>query len=383
MLGFQTSKLIRWRFGLIVLLVAGCFVVGTKTSSAQWGVLTDEATGIKYRLEKYTVANFPVAMAFAPDGRLFYTEKNTGSVRMVNADGALQVQPVITFTVSALVERGTLGIALDPNYRYNGYLWVVYTAEGDLNTLPTNTLVRFREVDGIGRDPQVMLQIPIVTQETGHNGGNVHFDADGLLYLSVGDYQNAEFSQDMSVPMGKIHRFEITPDGLIPAPGNPIPDSSIFAYGFRNPFDFTFDPLGGHIFASENGPTCDDEINIVFPGHNYGWGADYTCIGTEPLDVPDYVAPLISFTPTQAPTGIEVYTGETFPEWYGQVLFCTFNNGFIRRMVLDEDRTGLLEVAQIELPQYRRCQTDVAVGPDGNIYMGEPDSIYRIVRYTE
>jgi aldose sugar dehydrogenase len=81
----------------------------------------------------------------------------------------------------------------------------------------------------------------------------------------------------------------VTQAGLAPADDNPFPDSSIYAYGLRNTFDFTIDPISGAIFGSENGFHCDDEINLILPGKNYGWSADYgtQCFGTESLDLPD------------------------------------------------------------------------------------------------
>src|SRR5262249_10555176 len=151
--------------------------------------------------------------------------------------------------------------------------------------------------------------------ELQHNSGNVHFDKDGLLYISIGDYGDATNSQNLNVPQGKIHRFKVTNDGLKPADGNPFPNSSIYAYGLRNTFDFTIDPISGAVFGSENGFHCDDEINLILPGKNYGWSEKYgtQCFGTQPLDLPNYMPPLLSYTPTIAPTGIVVYDGDAFP----------------------------------------------------------------------
>lgn len=92
--------------------------------------MLDEATGTTYILEEYVPANFPVGMVFAPDGRLFYNEKITGNVRVVSADGILQVEPVITLATNALQERGMLGIAISPTFEDDHLLYVMYTAEG-------------------------------------------------------------------------------------------------------------------------------------------------------------------------------------------------------------------------------------------------------------
>ena len=341
----------------------------------------DPGADVTYKVEKYLTANFPVAMAFTADGRLFYTEKATGNVRLAFADGTDQIEPVIHLDTDALVERGLLGIALDPDYVENGYIWTVHTRPGDSQNWPANELVRFHEADGLGTDPQVMLSVPITTGELQHNSGNIHFDKDGSLFMSIGDYGDATNAQKLDVPQGKIHHFAVTADGLKPAPGDPFPDSSIYVYGLRNTFDFTIDPISGALFGSENGFHCDDEINLLLPGKNYGWSEKYgtQCFGTDPVDVPDYMPPLLSYTPTIAPTGIMVYDGDSFPAWQGQLFFCSFNTGQITRAVLDETRTKVVSTAIVPLGKDQACRTDIAVAPDGNIYFDDLSAIYRLV----
>jgi glucose/arabinose dehydrogenase len=197
----------------------------------------------------------------------------------------------------------------------------------------------------------------------------------------LGDYGDASNAQKLDVPQGKIHRFEVTTDGLKPAPGNPFPFSSIYVFGLRNTFDFTIDPISGSLFGTENGFHCDDEVNLLLPGKNYGWSENYgtDCFGTDPVDVPDYMPPLLSYTPTIAPTGIMVYDGSAFPEWGGQLFFCAFNTGKITRVVLDETRTKVVSSAIVELAKDQGCRTDIAVAPDGNIYFGDLSAIYRLV----
>ncbi len=357
----------------------------TVSSTFAQTIPADPGADVAYTVESYHIANFPVAMAFTDDGRLFYTEKATGNIRLVNADGTSQLEPVLHLDTDALVERGLLGIALDPAYADNGFIWTVHTRPGTASDWPANELVRFHEEDGVGSDPQVMLSVPITNGELQHNSGNIHFDADGLLYMSIGDYGDASNAPRLDVLQGKIHRFQVTADGLAPAPDNPFPDSSIYAYGLRNTFDFTLDPSSGAIFGSENGFHCDDEINLILPGKNYGWSADYgtQCFGTDPLDVPDYMPPLLSYTPTIAPTGIMVYDGDVFPEWDGQIFFCAFNTGIITRAVLDETRTQILSAAPLKLAKDQACRLDITVGPDGYIYFADVSAIYRIVPANE
>lgn len=334
------------------------------------------AGGVTYTVAKYITANYPVALAFAPDGRLFYTEKTTGNVRVVSADGVLQAKPVITLPVDALVERGMLGIAIDPDYEENGHIWVVHTNPGTARDYAANRVVRFTEAEGIGRDPEVMLEIPLTTNSLIHNGGNLHFDAEGRLYLSVGDYENPANAQDLDVMPGKIHRFDVTEAGLIPAEGNPFEGSSIFAYGLRNSFDFAFDPETGSIYATENGDHCDDEINLILRGFHYGHGEDYRCGGTAAgVDTTYYVQPMIRFTPTEAPTGILIYDHEAAPAWAGNLFFCVWNDGYpsLRMLTLDEGRRAIDTITEIPLGA-GRCRIDIAAGPDGALYMSSVDA---------
>jgi glucose/arabinose dehydrogenase len=361
----------------VALLVGAFFMLLVRPSTAQEA---DPGSTVQYTVEQYKPANYPVAMAFTADGRLFYTEKATGHVRLIHADGTSQFEPVLILAVDSLVERGLLGIALDPNYAENGYIWVTHTEPGTKTDYPANQIVRFTEKDGVGSDPQMMFSVPITNGELMHNGGNLVFDPNDLLYVSFGDYGDAANAQNLDVVPGKIHRFMVTESGLQPAPDNPFPNSSIYAYGLRNPFDFTLDPYSGQIFAAENGPKCDDEIDLILPGKNYGWSADYGdhCYGLDPVDVPDYMPPLISYDPTIGMSGITVYSAATFPEWDGQIFFCNWNEGSMQRVVLNEKRDQIEAVYPVDL-QGRFCRIDVAVGADGAIYFTDPSGIYRIV----
>jgi glucose/arabinose dehydrogenase len=373
----KTHSMLRAKLALLAALILAALI------PAQAQTFTSE-DGVPYTVELVTRANYPVALAFAPDGRLFYTEKTTGSVRVILPDGTLQREPVITFEVDALAERGLLGITLDPAYADNGLIWVFYTARGTARDYPANTIARFREADGVGSDPEILLQVPITTGSLIHNGGNLRFDGDGLLYVSVGDYDNAANSQDLTTIPGKIHRFAVTGDGLQPAPDNPFPDSSIYAYGLRNSFDFDFDPISGHVFATENGLHCDDEINVILSGFNYGGGPGYTCGGTaQGIETPLLLSGLLTFTPTQAPTGIVIYDHPAVEAWYGSLFFCVWNDGYpsLRRVVLDESRVAVTAVEPLPLGE-GRCRIDLEIGPEGALYFttvgSDGGAIYRL-----
>ncbi|MEQ8675706.1 MAG: PQQ-dependent sugar dehydrogenase [Aggregatilineales bacterium] len=370
---------------LLHLSLLNVLLLMTFTLSAQDGeTFTDAETGVTYTVELVTMANYPVALAFTPDGRLFYTEKTTGNVRMISADGELQTDPVISLPTSAVTERGMLGIAIDSNYAENGFIWVAHISEPTARDLPENRIVRFYEQDGVGSDPEIMFAAPLENNALIHHGGNLHFDADGYLFYSIGDNELPANSQDLTTPQGAMHRFEVTDNGLIPAAGNPFgDDNSIFAYGLRNSFDFDIDAETGRIYATENGQHCDDEINLILRGFNYGAGEGYVCGGTaEGVSLGRYLPAILSFTPTEAPTGIIVYDNPAVPEWQGDLFFCAWNNGLLRRVVLNEARNQVENVVEIDLGGVQ-CKIDIEIAPDGSLYfttVGEnTGAIYRIV----
>jgi len=310
----------------------------------------------------------PVALAFDPSGRLFYTER-TGSVRLF-ANGQLQPNPVITFSVDTCFERGLLGIALDPDFTANHYIYVYYTAwSGSACGDTTNKVVRFVENNGIGSNPVEIFSSPAIGAGN-HNGGNLHFGPDGKLYITIGDDANAANAQNLNSKNGKMHR--INADGTIPTDnpwyGQPNTVWSNYARGLRNSFDFDFDPLSGWLFASENGPNCDDEMNRILAGYNYGWRSNYPCGDNDPQY--NTIPPLWRWTPTIAPTGAAFYTGSQIPAWQDHLFMCAYNTGRMYHLYLSGDRMTITNVTTIDNtgPNGVTCHMDVQTGPDGAFY---------------
>ena len=340
-----------------------------------------------------TNLNDPVAMAFDPDGRLFYTEKNSGNVRLY-ANGTLQTQPVIHFDVDSSNEQGLLGIAIDPNFNTNNYIYVFATCPPETCTPREHHIIRFTFNESAGQavsgSQLIIYRIPNdVEGSTGclnHNGGNIHFGPDGKLYITTGDDScNPDKSQDLSLKNGKILR--INPDGTVPTDG-PFANRSddgkaIWAYGLRNSFDFTFDPVvSGRIFASENGPSCDDELNRIESGFNYGWRLNYPCDDNNPDPNYNTIPPLWylgtgSPDTTQcciAPTGVEVYSGTQIVQWTNHLFMCTLKNeggnvyfgtGNLYHFYLSSDRTT---VTDFRIVSGVKCTMDIETGPDGALY---------------
>jgi len=215
-----------------------------------------------------------VAMAFTPDGRLLYTEKS-GRLRVVVNDQLLPTPAYFFQSLNIEGERGLLGLAVDPEFAVNNRLWVYLTRDRGVGSTPRfeNRVVTFLlSPDNTVTETQRAYGFPVDQYITIHNGGNLHFAPDGKLFVTVGN-NNAtndagDPAQDLSSRLGKLHRFTPGVPLSIPA-DNPLP-GSLYARGLRNAFDFDFDPVSGAIFATENGEACDDEINRILPGYNYG-----------------------------------------------------------------------------------------------------------------
>ncbi len=341
---------------------------------------------VPVRVELYAAGlNFPTRMAWAPDGRLFVAEKG-GAIRVISADGVLQPQPVIELPTNVEGEQGLLGIALDPGFADNGYIWAFHTwsdPQGERDR-PWHRLVRFVERNGTGSDVRVAWEVEDAFPEsTILNGGDVKFGPDGMLYLSPGSHNNILSTVDRDAPQGKIHRMTPTIP-VQPPPDNPDPSTTIWAYGFRNTYAFTFHPVTGVMYGTENGPDCDDEINRILPARDYGWRIDGLCEDNKlPADYPTrFEPPVIYFTPTTSPTGIMFYTGDVFPEWQNNLFYCAYNLGRMYFITLLDDGVSVKGAGTVELG-YPRCAVDITTGPDGYIYFSDINAIYRVVRAEE
>ncbi|MGF1504360.1 MAG: PQQ-dependent sugar dehydrogenase [Anaerolineae bacterium] len=339
-------------------------------------------------IEEYVLGiAFPTRMALGPNGELFVTEK-AGSVRVISPEGELQPEAVFEVEVDASGEQGLLGIAISPDYNETGHVWIYYTVsvennEGEISDV-FHRIGRFT-VDTTsdpltGGDLEIAWEIrDAFTESTILNGGDIKFGPEGDLYISVGSTNNILVHNDRSEPHGKIHRF-IPGIPLEPSPEN-INGDSVYAYGFRHAYGFTFHPETGVMYATENGPDCADEINQVWPGADYGWREDGLCEDNN-LSEEDYperfFPPVVYYTPPVSPTGITFYTGDKFPDWQNRMLFCVYNFGEMYWLDLEDDgftveRSGIIRTGDAN------CAVDILTGPDGYIYFSDITGIHRVV----
>ena len=310
------------------------------------------------------------SMVFAPDGRLFFTEKNSGAIRIMTADRDVLDKPFATVEdLYASWEQGMLGLAIDPEFYNNHYVYVYYTAlvdtqKGDGGKV-INRVLRFTDTNNTGTDAMIIMD-NIPASRGFHSGGAMAFGPDGKLYITVGDATEHIFAEDPSIVIGKVLR--INKDGTIPQ-DNPYPNSPVFTIGHRNMYGIAFDN-GGTGLTTENGDLLYDEINLITKGGNYGFPT------LQPPNLPperannSSVKPLRTYWQTIAPTQMIYYEGDTVPELKGMFLFGTFT-GDIYAVKLSEDKKKIVQELKIDLEHYPFVPTvGIAQSPDGKIFYG-------------
>ncbi len=317
-----------------------------------------------------TAITLLTSMVFAPDGRLFFTEKNTGEIRIMTPEHKILDNPFASVNdLYVNWEQGMLGLAIDPEFDINHHIYVYYTALVDTQNANDgkviNRVVRFTDNNNTGTDPTVIMD-NIPASRGYHSGGAMAFGPDGKLYITVGDATEHIFAQDPSILIGKVLR--INKDGTIPQ-DNPYPNSPVYTIGHRNMYGIAFDNNGTGL-VTENGDVRYDEINLLIKGGNYGFPT------SQPANLPperandSSIKPLRSYWDTIAPTQMIYYEGDAVPELKGMFLFGSFT-GDIYALKLSEDKKSIVEELKIELSHFPFVPTvGIAQSPDGKIYYG-------------
>jgi glucose/arabinose dehydrogenase len=318
----------------------------------------------------------PTTIAFAPDGRLFITQQ-WGRVRVIR-DGVLLPTPFMTLTVDDSGERGLVGLAFDPDFETNHWIYVYYTARTPSSH---NRISRFTaNGDVVASGSEVVLfELDPLSASTMHNGGALHFGADGKLYAAVGDNHTPANAQLLTSLNGKMLR--LNRDGTIPT-DNPFYTQAtgkyraIWALGLRNPFTFAFDPAGQRLFINDVGQDTYEEINDGIAASNYGWPES-----EGPTSDPRFRTPLHYYTHATgcAITGGDFYNAAigNFPaEFENDYFYADYCSGFIRRF---DSVTGTDTGFATDLGS----PVDIDMGPDGQLYYltRTPNEVWR-VEYT-
>jgi glucose/arabinose dehydrogenase len=331
----------------------------------------------------------PTAFAFLPDGRILVTQQE-GALRVIKS-GSLLTTSAITLSVTSAGERGLIGIAVDPEFTTNQYVYLYYTVPANTErTAAFNKIVRFTfdgdVIDESSAQPVLELN-DLSSAHTNHNGGSMNFGPDGKLYIGVGENATGANAQDLDNYLGKILR--INSDGSVPT-GNPFAGndakSRIWAYGLRNPYSFTFDRLSGKLFVNDVGESTWEEINDATTGGlNFGWPSkegfcSNSCTGfTDPVYAYEHA------TNTDG-KGCSIVGGTFFnpvstnyPAVYqGQYFFNDYCGKWINSINLSNpSQRNAFGTDLGGAPVY------LLTGPDGNLYYTSRDdhALYKII-YT-
>ncbi len=329
---------------------------GSGTSSGSNASVT---TGFFKDTAIVTGLNQPTAMEFSPDGRIFVSEQG-GSLRVIK-NGVLLATPFLSIPVDSTGERGLLGIAFDPDFSANGYVYIYLTATSPTihNVVSRFTASSYNPDIALSNSEKIILSLETLNA-VNHNGGAIHFGKDGKLYVAVGNNGIGSYSQSLSTRLGKMLR--INSDGTIPS-DNPFFNTSgakkeIWALGLRNPFTFAFQPVTDKMYINDVGENTWEEIDQGKSGANYGWP---TCEGV--CSTSGLVNPIYDYNHYgggAAITGGAFYEGSQFPSSYvDNYFFGDYVTGFIKRLTPTNQAMSFIDAPS---------PVDIKIGPDGSLY---------------
>jgi aldose sugar dehydrogenase len=371
----------------------------------------------------------PTGIAFIGENDILAVEKNSGKVlRILNGD--VLPEPLIDVNVANEVERGLLGISVANNSANSKlYVFLFYTEAQDRDGSEAvgNRLYRYELTGNKLINPKLLLDLPFLPGPA-HNGGVVTVGPDNHVYVVVGNllasaserFEGNSLDQNIengNAPDGRGGILTVTQDGDLVNGGGILGDEPpldlYYAYGIRNSFGLTFDPVSGHLWDTENGGAY-DEINLVEPGFNSGWekvnGKASLLEDFDQDELVDfggkgkYSDPEFSWASNSdfrtAPTSIVFFDSDKFGEQYKDGVFVGDVRGNIYHFNVDKDRTDLLlngpladevandfsEIEDLIFARFPGVITDMKVGPDGYLYillyqvLGQEDGeLYRIV----
>jgi glucose/arabinose dehydrogenase len=323
--------------GVVVLAIAGVVLTGAVLARSRARAQADWFQGKNLTLAPVVKGlKEPTFVAGAHDGsKRFFVLEREGRVRVADANGQLLPTPFLDLTqdTSTSTEEGLLGLAFDPAFAQNGYVYIDYTANDTSVRIIRYTVTPDRPDQVDPATAQTVMEIP--KRSKYHNGGTLAFGPDGFLYVSVGDDEQSEKAQDLTSIYGKILRIDV--DSAQPyaiPPSNPFVNQpgargEIWSYGFRNPWRFSFDRSTGDMWIGDVGDAKWEEIDMQPAGsqggENYGWpmleGTE--CVDAEHCHDAGLVPPLVTYGHDMncAVMGGYVYRGQTAQGLAGSYLF--------------------------------------------------------------
>ncbi|MEX0772728.1 MAG: PQQ-dependent sugar dehydrogenase [Balneolales bacterium] len=393
----------------ILLIFSGCGPAAEDTSSS-------DASGSAIQSEHHdfkvvTVVEglqHPWAIAFLPNGDQLVTERGSSgddghpaSLRIIR-DGVLLPDAVPGLPEIRIGgQGGLLDVALHPDYEQNRLIYLSYAKPNADDTEGTTAVIRGRFENDELTNVEEIFEAQAWTDGRGHHGSRLAFDSDGYLFITIGDRQSSPGgdmeaqrnhpAQDLTNHFGTINR--LNDNGSIPS-DNPFYNDDdalpeIWSYGHRNPQGLAYNFETNELWGNEHGQQGGDELNLISAGVNYGWpvigfGVNYG--EGEPLhhtiSDEDMEQPVLHWTPSIAPSGMMIYSGDQFPEWRGSIFSGGLSGQYqlLSRAVTD----GPKLLSEEFLLQGEMRIRDVRQGPDGFIYLlvddrgGDPTPIVRL-----
>ncbi len=325
----------------------------------------------------------PWAMAFLPDGDVLVTERS-GALLRLDPDAGERTAVEGVPAVDARNQGGLLDVQLHPDFADTRQVYLTWSGEcgaGNATHLGRGRL----EGDRLKEFETLFIATPCV-DSTKHFGSRIVFDGDGHLFMTVGERGERDRSQDIGDHNGSVLR--LLPDGDIPD-DNPFVDrddaeAAIYSYGHRNPQGAVIHPDTGALWIHEHGPRGGDEINLPQAGANFGWpkttyGKEYWGPEIGPDELEGTVQPIHYWVPSIAPSGMDFYTGDRFPEWRGDLFIGALALTHLARLEMD----GTEVVRETKLLDDRGWRIrDVRTGPDGYLYLLTDAGDGRLVRVS-
>jgi aldose sugar dehydrogenase len=314
----------------------------------------------------------PWGMAFLPGDEGILVTERAGRLRLVRG-GQLHPQPIAGIpAVWAEGQGGLLDVALHPDFGRNRLVYLSYSKPGPQGA--TTAVARGRLEDGRLAEVQDVFVADAWGRGSRHFGSRIVFDRGGYLYLTIGDRGEDPRAQNPRDHAGTTIRLH--DDGRVPGDnpfvGRDDARDEIYTYGNRNAQGMAVHPETGEVWQHEHGPAGGDEINRMVAGRNYGWPEVSFGNQYDGRPIPDpqpgrgFEMPLLHWTPSIAPSGMTIYTGDVFPQWRGDVFSGALVGQHLNRVRFEGDRP----VEQERLLEGREQRIrDVRTGPDGLIYL--------------
>jgi glucose/arabinose dehydrogenase len=347
----------------------------------------------KYRIETVVESGLstPWAIDWLPDGRMLVTNID-GALSLVK-DGKVVSTVAGTPKVARVGQGGLMDVAVHPDYRKNGWVYLGYTepapdADNRGQTKIVRAKLKFSGDTVTWTDQQTIFQAP-ADSYTGvgiHFGTRIVFDGKGHVFFSIGERGGMMAAQDPTKPVGKIYR--VNEDGTVPSDnpfvGQPGAIGAVWSMGHRNPQGLVVD-ASGNLWDTEHGPRGGDELNHIVKGANYGWPSYAFSINYNdspfrtpwPKEGENIKLPVFRWLPSIGACGLDIVRGSAFPQWKGDLVAGGLSGANVDRFRIKNDQV----VEREELVHGMGRVREVTVGPDGMIYvaLNQPDKIVRLV----